>query len=763
MQVSSRTAFMANVWRALRRMSMHASAACILLSLAIGCFATVRAFADGCFVFKWNKAIDINEPTQKAIIVHDAGREDLLLQVKYEGPLEEFGWLIPVPSLPKVEKGSMEPFYELSQLTQRRFGIPTKGNMVLAARSSGGMEEVKVIEIKTVGAYEVAVLSARDSGSLSRWLQAHDYSIPGGKQEIVDDYIQNGWYFVAAKIQLNTGVAFKEVSSTSPKDSGASSKARRAVQKKLSSGELHPLLISFDTVKCVFPLKISAVGGKPSEVSLYVLSAKPLLEKFTFGKACEKLERSQADWVRQRSQRARARETCLQNCRSIGLATMMYYQNSPDRQSGRRGRTRNWSMEDLNALAKENLFLLPDEGLGDVFYASPDEMLQEMHLESGKTPKCAKVLPRLKGKGWHLTKLVWTFSPAEMRDLEFEPAIPPLTRVLPNGCGVVAAELLSGFGDLGMQPLIKACRSKNSTERYNAICGLERSRKPVPAEVLLALLKDEDPKIRLISARCTDANWDRQFAQPLIALLRDPHVEIRQEASGCLSNHESTNRTSFYLGLLNDPDANVRMHALGIASSINRQAIPQEVFSAALAMLKDPNEDVRSSALHALWRMDHEAIPRSQVLPLLNSPRFDTIAIAVKLVEGNGLMQRPLPEPENTAREQRLRERQLSSAEASVLATNRLGQARLMGLGILKRNGDAKAVELALPLLRDKNSVVRSRAFSTMQAISGYSISDDDPAKWEAWWSKNKTTFTPRKETPTQPVPFEERRTKRPR
>jgi hypothetical protein len=77
------------------------------------------AWADGCFVFRWNKKIDINEPTQKAILVYDTGHEDLLLQVKYEGPLEEFGWLIPVPTLPTVQKGSMQPFYELSQLTQR--------------------------------------------------------------------------------------------------------------------------------------------------------------------------------------------------------------------------------------------------------------------------------------------------------------------------------------------------------------------------------------------------------------------------------------------------------------------------------------------------------------------------------------------------------------------------------------------------------------------------------------------------------------------
>ncbi len=84
---------------------------CILLLIVLGRLGLPLALGDGCFVLRWNKDIDINEPTQKAIIFYDAGREDLLLQVKYEGPLEEFGWLIPVPSLPTVKKGSMQPFY----------------------------------------------------------------------------------------------------------------------------------------------------------------------------------------------------------------------------------------------------------------------------------------------------------------------------------------------------------------------------------------------------------------------------------------------------------------------------------------------------------------------------------------------------------------------------------------------------------------------------------------------------------------------------
>src|SRR6266571_4576714 len=131
----------------------------VIVPISVVVLSGSSALADGCFVFKWNKAIDINEPTQKAIIVFDEGREDILLQVKYEGSLEEFGWLIPVPTLPKVERGSMKPFYELSQLTQRHWG---EFDAVTGMKqgTGGAAEAVKVIEIKTVGAYEVAILSA---------------------------------------------------------------------------------------------------------------------------------------------------------------------------------------------------------------------------------------------------------------------------------------------------------------------------------------------------------------------------------------------------------------------------------------------------------------------------------------------------------------------------------------------------------------------------------------------------------------------------
>ena len=67
-----------------------------------------------------------------------------------------------------------------------------------------------------------------------------------------------------------------------------------------------------------------------------------------------------------------------------------------------------------------------------------------------------------------------------------------------------------------------------------------------------------------------------------------------------------------------------------------------------------------------------------------------------------------------------------------------------MSLQLLERNGDAKAIELILPLLKDPNSVIRSRAFASFRNISGQNVSDDDPDKWDQWWAVNKATFKPK-------------------
>ncbi len=676
-----------------------------LLLIAPLLLPVLSALGDGCFVFKWNKAIDINEPTQKAIIVYDAGREDLLLQVKYEGPLEEFGWLIPVPHLPKVEKGSMEPFYELSKLTQERAARVA----AMRSRSSvdGFEQAVKVIEVKTVGAYEVAVLSAKDAGSLDAWLRAHDYTLPPGKGDIFEEYIQKGWYFVAAKIALDKGEAFKLVSSASPKDEAATDRARETLRRQLTSGELHPLLISFDTAQCVFPLRISAVGGKPSEVSLYVLSTEPMLNRLLLDEALQKRIAEQTTGKWNTEEREAARRNAMRNSRLLTLNMQMPALMPLSGQGGRP--LADWTLADLEAIASEDEPASLTSLREDDQFIAPYGLPHHLAIKSEEIPRSAKVIPRLKDEDWHLSKAVRTFQPQEMQDLEFQPAVPVFTAMLPGTNGALAVGWLCWHESSALPILLAACQSTNAIERNNAIRGLEWRRDTRIAEVLPRLLRDPEPKIRLGAVRMAANNWYAELEDSLEPLLHDPHAEIRCEAARCLSAHLSRDRS-------------------------DRRS----------SLLKASDLDVRAGALFGLSPANSDAVPRGELLRLLGSPRMTMVEKVFTLLHvriAEGMPAPPIPgwqQPRNEGN-------RLTSVEAAPLTTNRLTMARLMGLKLLRENADADAITLTLPLLQDTNSLVRNCAFELLTTASGQEFAQTEPAKWEQWWTANRTTFKPAK------------------
>jgi HEAT repeat protein len=684
------------------------------------------AFADGCFVFRWDKKTDINEPTQKAVILHDGGREDLLLQVKYEGAVEEFGWLIPAPSLPRVQRGSMDAFYELSQLTQRQFGLGNKSTKMVMGGSAaeGAAPKVKVIETKTVGAYDVSVLAAEDAGSLERWLKANGYSIPGGKgeREIVDDYIRRKWFFVAAKINLN-GSGFKLASG---KSQGAVTAAKSGVQKKLASGELHPLLISFETARCVFPLKISSVAGKPSDVSLYVISEKPLLNRFVFDESCKKLEEERANWEKSKTSRTENQRKIRENMRTMQLAGMLY---SRDRVKGARGGT----AEDLQATVRETELPAEEPSLDDEYYGGSGELLHCMIVNPDQISRAAKSIPRLKNKHWYLTKFTRTFLATEMLDLEFEPAVAVVAQVLAKPIGRTAAAALARLGTDGASALIAGCRSSDSNVRKNAALGLQSVKDVRAVEALLPLFQDKAPVVRLHAVDAAGINWDRRFVEPMIGLFRDPNRQVRQEATWTLQSHQTREDAPKFAAMARDSDVNVRLCAIGVAARLNPEVVPREPLR---EMLKNKDPDVQSAALHLIWQTRHDDLAsRAELLEFLNSARMENIFIALNLIN----RQSREAAGDKTIGVGRDTTGSLSSSEAEALATNRFAQARLVGLRGLQRNADARAIELTLPLLRDSNALVRNRGFAAMKAMTGETVSDEDAEKWEKWWQMKKS------------------------
>ncbi len=205
-------------------------------------------FADGFFV--WNKGVDLYEPSQKAVILHDNETEDLILQVKYEGKAKDFTWLVPLPAKPEVSAVQCPVFSELSEYTQKRqrwyafYGFTPRGE-----HRPG---KVKVLDRKKVGVYDVAVLETDTTEALMQWLGENGYSIPEKGKALLREYIGKGWVFTALRIH--------------PEEE------KLWVEKALNKGTLIPLKFTFKSRHAIYPLKISSLNKGPTEVLLYVFA-----------------------------------------------------------------------------------------------------------------------------------------------------------------------------------------------------------------------------------------------------------------------------------------------------------------------------------------------------------------------------------------------------------------------------------------------------------------------------------------------------------
>jgi HEAT repeat protein len=657
-----------------------------------------NADADGCFVFHWAKQKDINEPTQKAIILHNNGWEDMILQVKYEGPAEDFGWLIPVPGLPEVRKGSMDCFYEVSRLTQKRFPSMENFRSMSASLSAvhGEDENVKVIEVKTVGAYEVTVLSATNAASLADWLDAHNFAFPKDKQNVLDDYVKKHWYFVAAKIDPNEdGFAVLPGSSKKGHDRSAISPSTR---KELANGELHPLIMSFPSEKCVYPLAISSINGKPSEISLYLLSSEPLASRVIFDKKFTAYSRKRADQIQQSAERRKKFESGMTN----------FYEKQDQRleevRRKRAGETpghglspggglrANWLWEDDPADPRPGQLAMrqllgpgPPVGIRPDFEDEVDggeDLVQSLEVAPKDIPACSEALPRLGGKSWWLTKQVEVFAPEEMRDLEFEPAVPILAAKLGTPEGRGAASSLASLGGYAVPVMLAGLKSPNPIERRWSASAIENMKDSRLAAVVPGLLGDADARIRLSGCYAAGNNWEAAFAPRLAKLLGDTNEAVRSAARFCLMPHrdEDASQIPVYRKMLDEDGA---------------------------------------AASQAIVLLSVEDFPRKQLVHYFSSTNLSVVSTVFS----------------------RLRYKDLQLDEIEPLLANSLVMARMMGLGALTQMGDKKAVDRIVAMLRDPNEAVRWNVRAKLRSLIQQKLGSD-PAAYEKWWAENKNTCT---------------------
>jgi hypothetical protein len=201
--------------------------------------------------------------SQKAVILYENSTgnvtgnytgnytEHLILSVGFEGDAEDFAWVIPVPNLPEIAVTDAELFWELSDFTAAEVPSPGFGCFGEGAGAPG--DGVDVIEEEVVGPYATAILSATNATALADWLDANGYIFPEEGEEIVSEYIDKEWYFVATKINA----------------------VEEGTSEALAEGAIEPIVLSFASNQTVYPLRISSLSASTAElpeVLLYVFA-----------------------------------------------------------------------------------------------------------------------------------------------------------------------------------------------------------------------------------------------------------------------------------------------------------------------------------------------------------------------------------------------------------------------------------------------------------------------------------------------------------
>ena len=77
---------------------------------------TTEALACGCFA-QTTPATPVVQAGEAVVFAHDGTNVEMHVQISYQGPAEEFAWLLPMPSVPEVQLSTIELFQMLRTAT----------------------------------------------------------------------------------------------------------------------------------------------------------------------------------------------------------------------------------------------------------------------------------------------------------------------------------------------------------------------------------------------------------------------------------------------------------------------------------------------------------------------------------------------------------------------------------------------------------------------------------------------------------------------
>ena len=176
------------------------------------------AACGGCFVPPAETDSDITD--ERMLLSVSPQQSTLYDQIRYAGNPSSFAWVLPIHGTVDVGLSADVLFDSVDALTQTTIQQPPSSCQVPSAcqapvnadssaagnASTSGAGSVTVTKQQNVGPYATVQLHTTDPMALNDWLATNGFNIPADVQPTIDEYVQEGFDFLAMKLLPGQGV-----------------------------------------------------------------------------------------------------------------------------------------------------------------------------------------------------------------------------------------------------------------------------------------------------------------------------------------------------------------------------------------------------------------------------------------------------------------------------------------------------------------------------------------------------------------------------
>jgi hypothetical protein len=197
---------------------MRVSLLSLVAAATVAAAPNVAFACGGCFIVQQSSSTVVSG--HRMVVSLSTEQTVLWDQIQYNGDPTEFAWVLPIKPGARIEPSTSAFFDVLEATTQRQILSPPencsnakKGPVTGCAQAlaadgdfSAPAPAVSVVHEGTVGPYETVTLHTSTEGALNQWLASHNYNVDPASQPVIDEYVAEGFDFIALRLQPGKGV-----------------------------------------------------------------------------------------------------------------------------------------------------------------------------------------------------------------------------------------------------------------------------------------------------------------------------------------------------------------------------------------------------------------------------------------------------------------------------------------------------------------------------------------------------------------------------